>query len=139
MTCLLFRLQFTCADGFQWVLFGGGSITFPTTNGGFFCNGLLGRTCTAAFTGYISILPQYSEDLHSGYWQSTLFYYFVMRDPWTTFSHQLAMIAPMLTEPSLTHDSVLAIFHGAISIIKKSETITGEKLSAAIRLVGVVI
>jgi hypothetical protein len=128
------RLQFTCADGFQWVLFGGGSITFPTTNGGFFCNGLLGRTCTAAFTGYISILPQYSEDLHSGYWQSTLFYYFVMRDPWTTFSHQLAMIAPMLTEPSLTHDSVLAIFHGAISIIKKSETITGEKLSAAIRL-----
>ena len=127
------RLNITCSDGYQWIIHGPTAFAVPTINDVAYCQGVLGTTCSDAFRGALLLLVQFIPDTTSGYWAQTLFPYFTQQDPYEVFSHQKAMTAPLLGDGSMTHDAVLAIFIGAISLIKNNMTINGNNLVTAIR------
>ena len=129
------RLGFACSDGYQWITHGSSGEALPHKNQVPFCQGSLGKSCTDAMRGLVLVFPLYLQSLDTGYWANTLFHYYVRRDPYETFTHQYAMGAPSLVGASVTHDALLAIFHGIISIIKRNETIHGETLNLEIRKV----
>ena len=113
-------------------------------------------TCTTAFNSTINLYPGFSADLESPYWKDHLYDGYTHVDPlsipsttyWRWLSvrydqirntihfYDLIFFLQVLGSISKGHDAAVAIFLGAMNIIRNNETITGPKLSIEIRTVS---
>ena len=125
---------FAPVDGFQWM---GNSLvlaSFPLVNHRGRCQTSI-PTCLAAFNSTINMVPTVIPDLWSGYWGDHLYYTMINLDPTLLPGSTIYRWPEVLGAHSKGHDAVIAVIKGAMVIINNQETITGAKLSEAIRKV----
>ena len=114
-------------------------------------------TCTTAFNSTIIIISGVDADMDSEVWSQHLHDAYQAVDPtsvggatifrWSSVSHSTlhacvtprVLVLQILGQQSQSHDAVLAIMKGAMTLIANEETITADKLMPAIRAVSLFI